>query len=425
MHVQIINIMPHGPAYHFSSDGKPDVWWEKPDGSWLGFWAREWPDLLGEAVLKQTDQYEWEVWQPDYRADRIYSKTLETGVTHRLFPAEERIYKLGFESRKGFFSEAMISYLKESQNNPIILKLYGTYGLHLPFYHEILKIFGPVRKFPIFFLGLGMFKSPASEMFGMHRPLTYLGLIFEHFIQKKFLSYLDIISEMDELSLSEIKRVYNGRIEKLIMGCDFDFWIPVATPEFKKSIRKKLNIPQGKIVFLASGNFIPRKQLDKLVEVFRNIANRDDCFLHITGHGEEANTKRLASLAASLVKQRKAILYSYVGEEELRNLYWASDFYISVATEEGGPVSVMKAMACGLPIISTPVGVTSELMKKHNVGTFVPVKKYNKWVTILEKMLDNGLPNPLDIQAARDAYNWPNVAKRYIDIYHDLFKIYF
>ena len=43
--------MPHGPAYDFSPDEKPDVWWEKPDGSWLGFWTREWPDLLGEAVL--------------------------------------------------------------------------------------------------------------------------------------------------------------------------------------------------------------------------------------------------------------------------------------------------------------------------------------------------------------------------------------
>lgn len=38
--------MPHGPTYGFSPDDKPDVWWEKADGSWLGFWTREWLDLL-------------------------------------------------------------------------------------------------------------------------------------------------------------------------------------------------------------------------------------------------------------------------------------------------------------------------------------------------------------------------------------------
>ncbi|MEE9169999.1 MAG: hypothetical protein V3U73_09535, partial [bacterium] len=64
----IITIMPHGPAYHYTPDEKPDVWWEKPDGSWLGFWSREWLDILGEAILKETDRYEWEVWQPDCRA---------------------------------------------------------------------------------------------------------------------------------------------------------------------------------------------------------------------------------------------------------------------------------------------------------------------------------------------------------------------
>ena len=63
--------MPQGPAYDFSPNKKPEVYWEKPDGSFVGFWPREWPDLLGEAVLKATNRYELEVWQPDYRADRI------------------------------------------------------------------------------------------------------------------------------------------------------------------------------------------------------------------------------------------------------------------------------------------------------------------------------------------------------------------
>lgn len=415
--------MPHGPAYDFSTDEKPDVWWEKSDGGWLGFWTREWPDLLGEAVLKQTDQYEWEVWQADYRADRIYSNTLETGVTHRLFPARDKTFRVGVGTRKGIFSETVIAHLRKFQNHPIILKLNGTYGVHLPLYNEIIKIFGPTKEFPILFLGHGMFKAPISEMLELHRPLTYLDLAVEHFRLKNHLQYVDVIFEQAESALKEVRRVYSGRVEKFTMGCDFNFWIPVSSNELKNSIRAELSIPQDKKVFLASGNFIPRKQFDKLIEVFKGFQQRDDFFLIIAGHGEDAYTRMLMSLASPLIKRGKALMHPYVRGEKLRNLYWASDLYISVATDEGGPVTVMEAMGCGLPVLYTPVGETAERMKKHSVGKFVSVKDYNDWATSIEYILDNGLPKPLDIQIARNAYHWENVAKQFVRIYRDLIHV--
>ncbi len=145
----------------------------------------------------------------------------------------------------------------------------------------------------------------------------------------------------------------------------------------------------------------------------------------IAGHGDNANTGFITSLAAPLVKQNKCILHPYVTGKELRSIYWASDIYVSVATGEGGPVSVMKAMACGLPILSTPVGETSDRMKKYGVGKFVPVKNYEEWVKAVLEILDKGMPKALDIRIARDAYDWPNVAKRFINVYHGLCKKYY
>lgn len=421
---KIISIMPHGPAYQYSLDEKPDIYWEKADGSLVGFWPREWLDFLGEAVLKVTDRYEWEVWQPDCRADRIYSKTIETGVTHRLFPAEEKFYRPGIKSQKGIFSKPIISRLKKLENSNIILMLYGTYGFRTPFYNEILKIFGSSRKFPIFLRSGGMFKAPISEMLELHRPLTYLDLIVEHIRLKKLMCHvgIDVISEQSESALKEVRKVYNGRIERLTMGCDFDFWVPVPSMELKMSVRSKLNIPHEKTVFFASGNFAPRKQLDKLLEVFSSMQDRDDFFIVIAGQGDETYTNKLASLAEPLVKQGKAILHPFVTGEGLRDIYWASDVYVSVATDEGGPVSAMKAMGCGLPVLSTPVGETAGRMKKYGVGKFVPVKNYDEWVKAILEILDKKIPRALDIKIARDAYDWPNVAKRFVSVYDDLIK---
>jgi len=417
--------MPHGPAYHFSPHTMPDVSWKKPDGGVVGFWAREWLDILGEAILKETDRYEWEVWQPDCRTDKIYSKTLDTGVTHRLFPAEERSFRTGIWFQDGIFSEAMISHLRKLQDDPIILMIYGTYAFRVPFYHEVLKIFGPTRRFPIFLRSGGMFKAPISEMRGLHRPLTYLSLVVENFQLKSVLRYADVISEQSESGLGEVRRLFDGRIEKLTMGCNFDFWVPVPSAGTKELLRNELNIPQGKRVFFASGNFVPRKQFDKLIGVFREMQDRDDFFLIIAGHGDEAYTKMLASLVEPLAKQRKAVLHPFVTGKELRNIYWASDLYVSVATDEGGPASVMKAMACGLPVLSTPVGETADQMKEHSAGRFVPVEGYEEWSKAALEILDKKMPRTLDIRTAREAYDWPNVARRFVRVYDDLVSAYY
>ena len=422
---KIICIMPHGPAYHYSLDKMPDVFWKKPDGSVVGFWTHEWLDVLGEAVLKRSDLYEWEVWQPDFRADRVYSKTLTSGVTHRLFPSEERTYRTGLQYERCLSPDGIISRLKEVENERLVLMLYGTYGFRMAFYREILQHFGHVKKFPIFLRSGGMFKTPLAELWELHRPWTYLSIIVEHFGLKKILRYADVISEQSKSALREVKRIYGGRIEKLTMGCDFDFWTPVVSSEIKRTIHDKLNIPPGKKVFFASGNFVPRKQLDKLIEVFNSLQEREEFFLIIAGQGDQSYTDMLAGLAAPLVKHKKAILHPYVTGEELRNIYWASDLYVSVATDEGGPASVMKAMACGLPVMSTPVGETADRMRKYGVGKIVPVKKYDEWTRAILEMLEGKMPQPLDLKIAKETYDWPNVASRYIRVYDDLISAYY
>ena len=287
----------------------------------------------------------------------------------------------------------------------------------MPFYQKILETIGPGKRFPIFYIGLGMFRSPSSEILKLHRPLTYLDLIIEQYKQKRLIKFLDLISEMEDSAIKQIRRIYRGRIEKLTMGCDFNYWIPVPSMELKKSLRQKLNIPSDQTVFLATGNFQPRKQFDKLISVFRELADRNNFFLNITGHGNKNNSDIIKSYSEPLVKHKKAILHSFVSVERLRNIYWASDIYISSALEEGGPVSVMKAMACGLPVLSTQTGNTSELMKKHGAGKLLPVKNYDEWARSISSILEGDIPSPIDIEIAKTAFDWRNVAKKFISLY--------
>lgn len=413
----IINIMPHGPAYHFSPHEKPDIFWEKSDGSWLGFWPREWADLLGEAVLKVTEQYDWEVWQPDSRADQVYSKALSTGIRHLLFPATEKVYRPGVRTAKGIYSAEIVSRLKNLAGSHFILQLHG---FRVPFYNEILGALGPVKKFPILIIGHGTLITPISEILGLHRPLTYLCLALEHMRLRNILRHVDVISAPVTSSLRELRKVYNGRTIKLTMGCDFEFWIPVPSFHVKQSIRDKLNIDRKKKVFLTTGNFVTEKQFDKLIQTFSALIARDDFYLIIAGHGDRANTDRLTTLIDKLSKEGKALLHPYVTGEELRDIYWASDLYVSSSSTEGSSVAIMKAMACRLPILSTVVGETTELLQKHSAGRFLPATNYFEWSKIIIDILERGTPPVLDIKIAKEAYAWSNVAKRFTNLYDEL-----
>lgn len=414
----IVNIHAHSPPYALvSPEEHPDVVWQKPDGRWLGFWTREWPVLLGEAVLQVTDKYDWEVWQPDYRADRIYSTTLETGVTHRLFPATDRVYRPGIRAEVGLYSEAIFSRLAEVDGQPTILHLHG---FRVPFYSEIIARCGAQKRFPIFIVGHGMSAAPISEMAALHRPLTYACLVAEHWKLSRLLRNVDVISAQSEYARTQVRKVFRGRTERLTMGCDFDDWIPVPTGEHKKAVRSAMGLSSSSTVFLATGNFVPLKQFDRLLEVFGRLSKQRDFVLLIAGHGDQANTERLEALSRPLVGEGKAMLHSYVTGERLRNLYWAADLYVSTSTGEGASVSVMKAMACGLPVLATPVGETSERMTRHGVGRFVPVYGYDEWQVAIEEVLDKRMPKPLDREVARESYHWPLVARRFIAVYEDL-----
>ena len=71
------------------------------------------------------------------------------------------------------------------------------------------------------------------------------------------------------------------------------------------------------------------------------------------------------------------------------------DVFINTTTIDNTPVSVIEAMALGLPVISTEVGGLSFLIKDGFSGILVPDKEANLMATAIEKLLRN--PNLTDV----------------------------
>lgn len=54
-------------------------------------------------------------------------------------------------------------------------------------------------------------------------------------------------------------------------------------------------------------------------------------------------------------------------------LYGALDLYLCTSRVEGGPVPVLEAMACGRPVVSTPVGHVPEVISHEENGLLIPL----------------------------------------------------
>ncbi len=122
----------------------------------------------------------------------------------------------------------------------------------------------------------------------------------------------------------------------------------------KKPVRRKFGIPEDDIVLLSVGRLTPAKQPHTMIEVFSHLEKEmDNVTLCIAGKGELLEeTKDLAEKMGL----RKVLFLGYVDHDrDLPDLYACADYYIMTSKYEGTPLTLLEAMASGLPCIVSDI----------------------------------------------------------------------
>jgi glycosyltransferase involved in cell wall biosynthesis len=90
--------------------------------------------------------------------------------------------------------------------------------------------------------------------------------------------------------------------------------------------------------------------------------------LVVGGHGQLEKARRLA---AELGVDGRVDFRGWVGPEERSALLTKSDIYVLPSFNEGLPISVLEAMAAGLPVITTDVGGLPDLVTHGESGLLI------------------------------------------------------
>ena len=406
----IINILNHLPAYNtYHKKSKPEISWETKDNNWVGLLEPEWPDLLGNEILRLTDKFEYEVWQPDNRADKIYSHTFPNGLVHKLIPTEKKKSIYGLKKITEISPDNIIEEIKRLNNRKILLNFNG--GLD----HFNLKIVKALKTIPKIHIYHGTIRIPLKNTSILKKNILSLFNDYRDYQSlKNNINDLDYITYQTDINVDTIKKIYNGPLLKLTMGCDFNNWKKLE----KKEARKDLGLPQDKKVLLWSSRLNRQKQIDKFIEVLNTIDNNLSYLFVITGHGKNKFEKILQQKSRKLIEDGKIIFSGYQRGDVLKKYYSAADLFIHASDKEGGPVSVMKALASEIPVFQTKVGSTCEILEKENAGILVDKYDYKAWRSELIEFLKGGEVQVLDRDKAKKLYHWPNIARKFIKIYN-------
>lgn len=145
--------------------------------------------------------------------------------------------------------------------------------------------------------------------------------------------------------------------------------------------------PRPAPVAIAVGRLSPEKDFENLIRATAlAVRNVPDLRVQIVGDGRERG--RLEQLTQSL---GLATHVKFLGERsDVHALLRDVGFYVSSSRTEGISLTLLEAMAAGLPVLATRVGGNAEVIQEHASGRLVPAQDSEALAAAMVAMCRDG-----------------------------------
>ena len=173
----------------------------------------------------------------------------------------------------------------------------------------------------------------------------------------------------------------------------------VFRPIDRVEARRALGLPKYGPLLVSVGTLAPRKGFHLVMEAMARLKRRWPTlrFAIVGGDGPEgAMGAELRQLAARMKMENRVIFAGPRQREELAVWYSAANLFVLATAHEGCPNVVLEALACGTPVVATPVGNIPELIDSPAVGLVV-----ERTVEALVAGLDQALERDWDRDRVR------------------------
>jgi glycosyltransferase involved in cell wall biosynthesis len=211
---------------------------------------------------------------------------------------------------------------------------------------------------------VGTNHTPISE-FIKYSPLH------SHRITKMALRYFswyynhcEYITTPCQSLLTEMKENGFHRAHKSLSNpIDLEHFGPSKNNEEKQKLKKRFGFSSHTILY--TGRLAVEKHIDVIIRAIADARQSiPDLSFAITGIG--SSEKSLRDLTQKLGLERSVLFLGHVDEKILPLIYKASDIFVIMSTAESQSLSLMNAMASGLPVIGARARALPEYITPRN-----------------------------------------------------------
>ncbi len=207
-------------------------------------------------------------------------------------------------------------------------------------------------------------------------------------LMKKALREADIILCFGEHTRDEVIKLGKepDRVKTALLGVDTQIFYP--QPKDRK-LRLSLGILDSPTV-VSIRNFEPVYDIETLIQAIPSVLSQSpEAKFVIAGEGSQRDC--LEELAKSLGIWERIRFVGRIAHDELPKYLTSADIYVSTSlSDSGASISLLEAIACGLPAIVTDVGDVRKWIENGKNGFVIPVKSAELLAEKIVYLLRNG-----------------------------------
>ena len=156
----------------------------------------------------------------------------------------------------------------------------------------------------------------------------------------------------------------------------------------RQDVREQFGFPEGSPLFITVGRLSREKDPELLLKAFRKISKRiEDARLIYVGDGNLY--ARLRELIRDYRLDAHVALAGIRSSAEISEYLRGADVFVLSSVYEGMPISVLEALGCGLPVVSTDVGEVRRVVFPASNGEIVSVRDPDHLADAMENCLLN------------------------------------
>jgi glycosyltransferase involved in cell wall biosynthesis len=227
-----------------------------------------------------------------------------------------------------------------------------------------------------------------------------------------------VIAQCESESRALSRFVNKSKIQIIPTGIDSSRFLHLS----KNNLKKKFDLQDEKII-LSVGKLASHKGTNNLIKATHILHHqfKTRVKLLLIGTGQREYEYRV--LATRLGLQDAVMFLGHVDSTTLVDAYAAADVFAFPSLHESFGIALVEAAACGKPIVSTRVGVATDIIKESENGFFFHHNDSNDLAKKLINVIENDSISE-NAKAYRNSvlinYDWSNVFDKMEDAYLEI-----